>query len=210
MAAADFFLLYLHGFNSSPLSAKARHTYDYCERLGIAHRLAVPELPHEPARAMAEMAEIIEAQSLPVALIGSSLGGYYATYLAQQFGLRAVLVNPAVNPADLWNAHLGINRNYYSGRQYTITPDHIAQLRALECPRLDAPENFLLLVQTADETLDYRLAVDKFKDSTRIIQEGGNHSFVGYDAMLPEIFAFLSGSTPSPQPPATSLRERVQ
>jgi len=192
MNAADFYLLYLHGFNSSPLSSKARLTFDHCARLGIADRLAVPELPHIPALAIAQMCEIIEAQPLPVVLMGSSLGGYYATFLAERYGLKAVLINPAVNPAQLWRAHLGENRNYYSGRRYTITEEHVQQLRDLETAKLAQAQNYLLLVQTGDETLDYRLAVDKYKSSTSIIQEGGNHSFENYEEMLPDIFKFLA------------------
>ena len=187
-----FFLLYLHGFNSSPLSHKARQTHDYWLSLGLGADIGVPELDHEPRRAIEELKEIVEAQTLPVALIGSSLGGYYATWLAEEYGLRAALVNPAVNPAELWHAHLGINRNYYSGRSYEITEAHIDQIRELQRPVLRNPENYMLLVQTGDETLDYRLAVDKYKSATSIIQPGGNHSFVNFDAMLPQIFRFLA------------------
>jgi len=193
MTFDDFFLIYIHGFNSSPISHKARVTYDYCVAQGRADRIAVPELPHIPRQAIAELCEIIEAQELPVALIGSSLGGYYATWLAERYGLRAVLVNPAVNPGELWEEHLGENRNYYSGRRYLITGEHVAQLQSLECNPLKYPENFLLLVQTGDATLDYRLAVDKYKSCASIIQEGGDHGFVNYGAMLPAIFQFLAG-----------------
>lgn len=192
MAACDFYLLYLHGFNSSPISYKARKTFEYCERLGIADRIAVPELPYQPAEAIAQLCTIIEDQSLPVALIGSSLGGYYATYLAEKYGINAALINPAVHPASLWQDHLGENRNYYSGRRYVITEEHVAQLRELDIPALRYPQNFMLLVQTGDETLDYRHAVDKYKSSTSIIQEGGNHSFADYESMLPQIFEFLA------------------
>lgn len=163
--------------------------------MGAGDRIAVPELPHIPAQAIAEMRSIIEAQTLPVALIGSSLGGFYATWLAEEYGLRAALINPAVNPAALWKAHLGENRNYYSGKRYHITEEHVAQMRNLERSPLRQPENLLLLVQTGDETLDYRLAIDKYKSATSIIQQGGNHSFVNYEAMLPDIFRFLAGAT---------------
>lgn len=192
MTAEDFFLLYLHGFNSSPISSKARQTYEYCERMGLADRIAVPELPHVPAQAIDEMCRIIEDQQRRVVLIGSSLGGFYASHLAEKYNLRAALINPAVNPAELWHDHLGENRNFYSGRRYTITQEHVGQLRAIDTPLLRYPENFLLLVQTGDETLDYRLAVDKYKCSTSIIQDGGSHSFDAYDAMLPTIFEFLA------------------
>lgn len=167
-------------------------THDYCVAMGAGEHIGVPELPHVPQQAIAEMRALIEAQTRPVALIGSSLGGYYATWLAEEYGLRAALINPAVNPADLWHEHLGENRNYYSGKRYQITEEHVEQLRQLERPSLQRPENLLLLVQTGDETLDYRLAVDKYKSATSIIQEGGNHSFVNYEAMLPDIFRFLA------------------
>lgn len=194
MTSSAFYLLYIHGFNSSPLSHKARVTHDHCTALGMADRIGVPELSHVPSLAIAELREIIEAQTLPVALIGSSLGGYYATWLAERYHLRAALINPAVNPGALWQAHLGANRNYYSGRRYEITTEHVAQLQGLRVETLQFPENLLLLVQTGDETLDYRLAVDKYKSSPSIIQPGGDHSFVNYEAMLPDIFRFLAGS----------------
>ncbi len=194
MTSSDFVLLYIHGFNSSPLSHKARVTHDYCASLGMADRIGVPELSHVPQQAIAELCEIIEAQTLPVVVIGSSLGGYYATWLAERYQLRAALINPAVNPAELWQSHLGLNKNYYSGRRYQITTEHVAQLQALRVETLKFPENLLLLVQTGDETLDYRLAVDKYKSSPSIIQPGGDHSFVNYEAMLPDIFRFLAGS----------------
>jgi len=98
----------------------------------------------------------------------------------------------AVRPAELWQSHLGPNQNFYSGRRYEITVDHVEQLRQLEVPEPRRPQNLMLLVQTGDETLDYRQAVDKYKSSVSIIQPGGNHSFVNFDAMLPDIIRFLS------------------
>jgi predicted esterase YcpF (UPF0227 family) len=192
MQGDGIYLVYIHGFNSSPLSLKARQTVDWFVQQGRGDAIAVPELSHEPARAMADLCEIIANRPLPVALIGSSLGGYYATWLAERFGLRAALINPAVRPAELWQSHLGANQNFYSGRRYQITQEHVAQLRSFDVPQLTRPENLLLLVQTGDETLDYRHAVDKYKSSVSIIQPGGNHGFVNYDALLPDIIRFLS------------------
>lgn len=191
MISPSKFLLYLHGFNSSPLSFKARKTFDFWVGKGEGASIAVPELPYSPQEAMTIACEIIERQELPVVLIGSSLGGYYATHLAERYDLRAVLVNPAVNPVALWQDHLGENTNYYSGRRYIITPEHVEQLAKIDTPDLHYPKNYLLLAQTGDETLDYRLAVDKYKSSMSIIHEGGNHSFVGYEDLLPQIYQFL-------------------
>ena len=113
-------------------------------------------------------------------------------WLAEHYGVRAALINPAVRPAELWQSHLGHNQNFYSGRRYEITAEHVEQLRQLDVPVLRHPENLMLLVQTGDETLDYRLAVDKYKSSVSIIQPGGNHSFVNFELMLPDIIRFLS------------------
>ena len=192
MQGPGVYLIYIHGFNSSPLSHKARQTADYFARDGRADCLAVPELPHEPARAIEDLCAIIENRTQPVALIGSSLGGYYATWLAEHYGVRAALINPAVRPAELWQSHLGHNQNFYSGRRYEITAEHVEQLRQLDVPVLRHPENLMLLVQTGDETLDYRLAVDKYKSSVSIIQPGGNHILVNFELMLPDIIRFLS------------------
>lgn len=192
MSSQNIFLLYLHGFNSSPLSFKARATFDYWNELGQGHNIAVPELPYSPREAIDMLSEIIEYQKLPVALIGSSLGGYYATYLAERYDLRAVLVNPAVNPVQLWGQHLGVNTNYYSGKRFSITREHVSELAQIDTPSLQYAKNYLLLAQTGDETLDYRLAVDKYHSSMSIITQGGNHSFEGYEALLPQIYQFLT------------------
>ena len=108
--------------------------------------------------------------------------------------LEAALINPAVRPYERWAQHLGMNRNYITGEAYEITPEHIRQLRALECETLRVPENYLLMVQTGDEVLDYRAAVEKYSGSARIIQQGGNHSFVDYPEVLPAMFDFFTAA----------------
>ena len=189
---ADFCLIYLHGFNSSPLSKKALQTTAYFEDLGIADQLIVPQLANEPAQAMKELRALIATpRQLPVVLCGSSLGGYYASCLAEDYNLKAVLINPAVRPYQLWEKHLGVNHNYYTGEAYEVTAAHIQQLREIEREPISRPANFLLLTQTGDEVLDYRDAVEKYKNSARIIQQGGDHSFRNYQKMLPVIMKFF-------------------
>jgi predicted esterase YcpF (UPF0227 family) len=193
ISALDYTLIYLHGFNSSPLSKKALQTTAYFESLGIADRLIVPELAYEPAQAMRDLRALISMpRPLPVVLCGSSLGGYYASCLAEDYNLKAVLINPAVRPYLLWKKHLGVNHNYYSGEAYRVTPAHIEQLREIERDPISRPANFLLLAQTGDEVLDYRDAVEKYKNSARIIQQGGDHSFRNYQKMLPVIMNFFA------------------
>ncbi len=193
MSCGDYFLIYIHGFNSSPQSHKAVVTVEYFQSMGIGHLIVVPELSHEPALAIKELQALIEIpRDKPVVLLGSSLGGFYATWLAERYNLKAALINPAVRPYLRWDQHLGLNHNFYSGKSYQITRDHIEQLRQLETESIVHPENFLLLVQTGDEVLDYHLAVEKYKASPSIIQEGGNHSFANFEEVLPGICNFFA------------------
>lgn len=191
-------LIYIHGFNSSPASHKANLLKHYAESAGIAERLLIPELSAVPAKAIAQLKQLIEQSSrskhirpgCPVSLIGSSLGGYYATYLAEAYDCRVVLINPVVNPYDLLQESLGPNKNYYTGEEYELTSEHIEQLRAIEVKRITHPDRYLLMLQTGDEILDYTLAMEKYAAVPSIVEEGGGHEFMGFDRHLETVLAF--------------------
>ena len=144
-------VIYLHGFNSSPASHKARLFAAWFMEQGI-YDVLVPALSHDPERAMHTLEACIGADSGQVALlVGSSLGGYYATYLAERHGVKAVLVNPAVAPCDyLPREIIGRQRNYYTQEEYEFTLEHVAYLRTLEVKQISDPARYLLLVQTGD------------------------------------------------------------
>lgn len=127
--------------------------------------------------------------SLPV-LIGSSLGGYYATWLAETFGLRAAVVNPSVRPYELLMRYLGDNANLHTDEHYELGAEHVDQLRDLEV-EIRRPEALMYLVQTGDETLDYREAVEKYTGCTGIIEAGGSHGFDDFENRIPAILEFL-------------------
>lgn len=185
------FLLYLHGFLSSPLSKKARQTVLHCEQTGLVD-ISVPKLHSGPSDTIAELRVLIDAlENARIVLMGSSLGGYYATFLAEEYGFPAVLINPAVRPFDFWRSHVGEHKNYYSDDVHVVTEKHIQELKDLEIINLTNPDNFMVLVQTGDETLDYRQAVEKFGSSHCIVRENGNHSYENFDSELPAIFDFL-------------------
>ncbi len=193
MTSADFHVIYLHGFLSSPDSKKARQTVEYFRERGLADRLTVPELSAGPKASICQVQGLIdELQDRRVCLIGSSLGGFYATCLAESNGLRAVVINPAVRPFLRWREYLGEHRNYYSNAVHHVTEQHVEELHDLDIVKLEKPENLLLLAQTGDEVLDYRLAEALYQMGTCIIQEGGNHSFDNYADFLPIIFNFLA------------------
>lgn len=140
-----------------------------------------------------EQLEVI-METLPrdsLGLIGSSLGGYYATYLSEKFDIPAVLINPAVKPFELWDDYIGEHRNFYSDHVHVVTAEHIEELHVLDCNPIRNPQNFMVLLQTADEVLDYRLAAEKFAGSRLVIHEGGDHSYQDYELELPVIFDFL-------------------
>ena len=168
-------LIYVHGFNSSPASSKAGLIQRELERRGRGGEFLAPALPHSPAAAAALLAQMVRAHP-DACLIGSSLGGFYATWLAETHGVRAVLLNPAVRPHELLAGAVGRQKNFHTGEEYDFTLQHIAELRALEVAAI-TPERYLLLVETGDEVLDYRHAVEKYRGARQVVIKGGDHGF---------------------------------
>ena len=140
-------IVYLHGFNSSPQSLKARLVEARMADLDLLDQLACPALPHSPKEAIASIDVLLPADASGVTFIGSSLGGFYATHLAEKHGARAVLVNPAVQPHVLLAPFVGEQQNLHSGKKWALTPAHIAELAALEVEPVTRPERYLLLVE---------------------------------------------------------------
>jgi len=181
-------LIYVHGFNSAPSSFKARLVGERMRMLGREREYFVPALPHHPAEAMALLRDAVERHP-GAALIGSSLGGFYATWLAEHYDLRAVLVNPAVRPYELLSGYLGPQKNLYTGAEYELTAQHIDELKALEIASI-TPERYLLLTRTGDEVLDYRLAVEKYRGARQWVIPGGDHGFGDFEKYLDAVLEF--------------------
>ena len=182
-------ILYIHGFNSAPESKKATQLTSLMQRIGLGNQLRVPALHHHPRHAMAQLQAAINELGRPL-LVGSSLGGYYATYLAEQSGLKALLVNPAVSPHRMFDGYLGTQKNLYSGETWELTHDHVAALAELEVAAPQDPQRYQVWLQTADETLDYRLAEKYYAACALRIQAGGDHSYQGFAAQLPALLTF--------------------
>lgn len=187
-------LLYLHGFNSSPLSEKANVMVDYCKSERPDIKVVVPQLATFPMQAKKQLLEIVEANrdDFSIALVGSSLGGYLSTWLNDLYGFKAVVVNPAVKPFELLQDFLGPQLNPYTNESYVLEQQHVEELKQLYVPVIKQPEDFWLLQQTDDEVLDYRQAVEKYQSSKQTVEEGGNHSFVDFERYPAEIIKFLS------------------
>lgn len=165
----------------------------YCKEIGLGERIVIPSINHGPAETIMRLHVLIkELDTDKLVLMGSSLGGYYATYLSEHYQAPAVLINPAMRPYELWKSYLGENRNYYSNEIQLVTEQHIVELRELEITQLSNPSNFKVFLQAGDETLDYRQAAEKFPPSQCAIRENGSHSYDNFEQELPCIFEFFA------------------
>ena len=186
-------VIYLHGFNSSPHSYKASFLGSFLQSHAYDCNYIVPELPVSPYDVDIVISDLINRQLAlgSVALIGSSLGGYYAIHFAEKFGLSAALINPAVKPYELLGDYLGENTNFHTGERYILKKAHMSELLALDVSVVSHPECLFLLTQTADQTLDYREAVEKLPASPAWIEYGGSHEFTNFQKVIPSMLAYL-------------------
>lgn len=181
--------LYLHGFNSSPQSLKARETADWLRQHAPDSRFHCPALSVHPALALQQAHDLIAGLPADTLLIGSSLGGFYAAWLAQQMDRRAVLINPAIEP------HLDLARlpreqtNPYSGEHYRLDDADMAALLAHRLQRPD-PERFWVVLGSADEVLDWRSAARHFPGSRLTVYNGDDHRLQRWPECLPHLPAF--------------------
>jgi predicted esterase YcpF (UPF0227 family) len=183
-------IVYLHGFNSAPQSHKAQVMQRYLAERGLGARFVCPKLPHPPDEAIALVERAIAHHADEgVTLVGSSLGGFYATHLAEKHALRAVLLNPAVRPGRDLETYVGIQRNLYTGEEYELTREHVAAWRRLDVAAVH-PDRYLLIVETGDEVLDYREAVARYAGARQVIVAGGDHTLKSFPEHLPLILEF--------------------
>jgi uncharacterized protein len=189
-------IAYLHGFNSSPASLKGQLLARAIAALSVPRRPAffLPALSHRPTEAVASVRAWVESEPTEGAgsltFVGSSLGGFYATCLAERYAAKAVLINPAVSPEIDLGSYIGRQRNLYTGEEYELRAEDIAELAALRVARVTRPERYLLLVQTGDEVLDYRAAVRLYAGAWQFVQGGGDHGFAHFAELIPAILRF--------------------
>jgi hypothetical protein len=179
-------VIYIHGFNSSPQSFKAQQFGEYLKRYNVDYQ--VPVLNHEPKQILIALENLLTSDTV---LMGSSLGGYFATFLSQQYQLPAVVINPAVAPFKLMQTYLGEQYNPYQNYSYSVTHQHVADLKQLYLAQLAHPELLFLLQQMGDEILDFSEAVDYYKNCRQRVEFAGNHSFIGFERYFPDIVDFL-------------------
>jgi predicted esterase YcpF (UPF0227 family) len=187
-------LLYLHGFRSSPLSAKAVKMAAAVQARHPAVHWWCPQLPPSPRQAMAMlMAGIAGWPQGSMAVVGSSLGGFYATWIAARTGCPAVLLNPAVQPARDLARHIGVQSAWHSPQEtFFFQPEFVQELRELDAGTLSRPERFYTLIAKGDELLDWREMSARYAGSQGQLLEGGDHALSDFDAHLAGVLRFLS------------------
>ena len=190
-------ILYLHGFISSPASRKAVMLGDYLRGQAPEIEYLVPALHHRPAQAMAQVEpQCTSRNPAELLIVGSSLGGFYATVMAERTGCRAAVINPAVHPQRQFERYLGAQENLYTGERFELTRSHVAELAALDPPAITNPERYWLLLETADEVLDYRAAEEYYAGAFHTVVQGGDHSFASFAEFVPDIIAWAREGAP--------------
>jgi hypothetical protein len=187
-------VLYIHGFLSSPSSSKAQQTKAWLAQNKPETTFLCPQLSSYPHEAKAQLLSCIEPYTASeLCVIGSSLGGFWASHLVEEdLARKAVLINPAVAPHLRFKHYIGEPlKSYYSDDVYTLKQSDIGLLGACESPRLSRPQAYWLLAQKEDEVLDYRLAQERYASCKSNIEDGGNHIFIDYSRWLPEIATFF-------------------
>ena len=185
------YLLYLHGFRSSPRSFKARVVHDWLHAAGHGERLICPQLPASPKAAIA-MALGLAEQHAPheLAIVGSSLGGFYATWLAERLNVRAVLINPSVDPTRNLANSVGVTTGWHSDEPFDFRQEYVGELDALKVARITHPERYFLLAATGDEVLDYRDMVAHYDGARQHVIDGSDHAVSEFPQYVDQVLAF--------------------
>lgn|SRR5690625_162725 len=188
-------ILYLHGFRSSPDSYKARLMHESLQALELQDRWHCPQLSTQPRRAIQECMQLITQQlgaDEPLAIVGSSLGGFYATYLAEQWpNARAVVLNPVVNAARQLANYVGTLTNFHSNESFEFTLDDVRSLEELAVTAITRPERYFLLAATGDELLDWREMAAHYEGAKQHIISGSDHGLSDFADYLPEVLSFI-------------------
>ena len=184
-------IIYLHGFNSSAESKKSKILDSYLEKEKLIN-LESPNLNNSPKKAISQIEKIIRESSSRVCLIGSSLGGLYATFIADKYNLKSVTINPVVtNHISGMRDLVGSHKNFHSEEEYEFTLKDYFDLQKLGLEKLKKPLNHFCLIKMSDEVLDHNITFTFFSKSYVLSEKGGNHSYDDFFAKIPLILDYM-------------------
>jgi predicted esterase YcpF (UPF0227 family) len=184
-------ILYLHGFRSSPQSFKARLLGERMQAMGKGDQYICPQLPASPQEAIdLSLSLVASYPSDEIHVVGSSLGGFYATHLAERLDCRAVLLNPAVKFFRDLEKYVGVTTRFHTDEPFEFKQEYIDELRALAVERITAPERYFLMAATGDEVLDWREMVSHYPGARHHIIEGSDHGISEFADYADEVLAF--------------------
>ena len=197
-------LLYLHGFRSSPHSTKARLVQERITQQHPGVTLWCPQLPPSPKQAMDEVMQGIATWPREhMAVMGSSLGGYYATWIAEQMGCRAVLLNPAVFAARDLATQVGVHPSWHEPQEtFEFKASYVDELRVLAAPAITRPERYYALIAKGDEVLDWREMHAHYAQARIRLLEGSDHAISEFSDYLDEVLSAAGLNIPTPSSPA--------
>lgn len=189
-------ILYLHGFRSSPASYKARLMHETLQSLGQEARWHCPQLDTRPEAAMAQCMQLLDRHAdpdEPLVIMGSSLGGFYATYLAEQWPTaQAIVLNPVVNAARQLAQYVGTLTNFHNHEPFEFTLADVKQLEQLAVPQITDPQRYFLLAATGDELLDWREMAKHYQGARQRIIDGSDHGLSDFADYVPEVLSFIN------------------
>ncbi|MEJ6767760.1 MAG: YqiA/YcfP family alpha/beta fold hydrolase [Gammaproteobacteria bacterium] len=184
-------ILYFHGFKSSSKSSKAQSIKNFIAKNAKNTKIIIPDLDDNFQNAHNQIEELIRLSGSNIVFMGSSLGGYFASYFSQKLKKKAVLINPAVHPLKDFEVHLGENENYSSGNKFNISSKEISFVRTLSYKKLLTPNDLLILLESGDEILKYNKSASYFSGAYIDIVFGGNHSYSSFKSKFHKIQKFL-------------------
>lgn len=189
-------LVYLHGFRSSPRSSKAVLTGEAVKALSNQDHTFewfCPQLLASPKMSIEMIAQHIDQSNRDrIVIIGSSLGGYYANYLAEKYHCKAVVLNPAVRAARELAPHVGMLTAYDSNEPFDFRPEYIDELKTLQIDQITTPDRYFLIAAKGDELLDWREMVEFYAGANQLVLEGSDHGISDYGELLPKVLEFIS------------------
>jgi predicted esterase YcpF (UPF0227 family) len=189
-------LVYLHGFRSSPRSSKAVMTGEAVKAsitVGNTIDWYCPQLLASPKESMEMVTKYIDQSKADrMIVIGSSLGGFYANYLAEKYGCKGIALNPAVHAPRELAPHVGMMTSYDSDEPFDFRPEYINELKALQVERISNPDRYFLIAAKGDELLDWREMSGFYQGANQLILEGSDHGIADYADHLPRVLDFIS------------------